>query len=179
MHEVVPGKLIAMRGPVDLTEGTLWRDTLDEDGDIVDREFDPRHFIDILLGFNVKAVIRLDRPRYHKRVFTEHGIAVADLSFDDLSNPPLDVVAKFLVITEGCRGAVAVHSEGGLGRTGTLVALYLMKNHGFTAREAIGWLRIVRPGSVIGPQQGYLCEMERAMWQAGLAFQRQAKECQA
>ena len=31
---------------------------------------------------------------------------------------------------------------------------------GFTANQCIGWLRIVRPGSIIGPQQGYLkvCE---------------------
>jgi cell division cycle 14 len=41
---------------------------------------------------------------------------------------------------------VAVHCGSGRGRSGTLVALYLMKHHGFTAREAIAWLRIVRPG---------------------------------
>ena len=34
-------------------------------------------------------------------------------------------------------------------RTGTLIALWLMRSHGFTAREAMGWLRIMRPGSVI------------------------------
>jgi hypothetical protein len=32
-----------------------------------------------------------------------------------------------------------------------------MRRHGFTAREAMGWLRIMRPGSVIGEQQHYLC----------------------
>ena len=40
---------------------------------------------------------------------------------------------------------------------GTLIAVWMMKNHGFTANEAIAWLRIVRPGCVIGPQQVCVC----------------------
>ncbi len=48
----------------------------------------------------------------------------------------------------------------GLGRTGTLIGAYLMKHYKFTAAEAIAWLRICRPGSVIGPQQNYLEEYD-------------------
>jgi len=33
-----------------------------------------------------------------------------------------------------------------------------MKHHKFTTAEVIAWLRICRPGSVIGPQQNYLEE---------------------
>lgn len=44
----------------------------------------------------------------------------------------------------------------GLGRTGTLIACYIMKHYRFTAAEAIAWIRIARPGSIIGPQQRYL-----------------------
>jgi hypothetical protein len=47
-----------------------------------------------------------------------------------------------------------------------------MKHHGFTAREAMGWLRIVRPGSVIGQQQQFLCDKEELMHQCGDAFRR-------
>lgn len=46
----------------------------------------------------------------------------------------------------------------GLGRTGTLIGCYIMKHFKFTAPECIAWLRICRPGSVIGPQQNYLEE---------------------
>ena len=70
----------------------------------------------------------------------------------------------FLAAADGAIGsgkAVAVHCRAGLGRTGTLIALYLMRRHGFGARAAMGWLRIMRPGSVIGVQQRYLCEAER------------------
>lgn len=49
-----------------------------------------------------------------------------------------------------------MHCLAGLGRTGTLISMYLMKHNGFTASECIGWCRIVRPGSIIGPQQHYL-----------------------
>ena len=53
--------------------------------------------------------------------------------------------------------------QAGLGRTGTLIALYMMKHKQFAAREAIAWLRICRPGSVIGPQQAYLLSQESRM----------------
>ena len=57
---------------------------------------------------------------------------------------------------EGGAGALAVHCKAGLGRTGTLICAYIMRYHGFTAAEAIGYCRICRPGSVVGPQQTYL-----------------------
>jgi atypical dual specificity phosphatase len=42
---------------------------------------------------------------------------------------------------------VAVHCGGGLGRTGTLLAAFLV-SHGATADEAIARVRAARPGSV-------------------------------
>lgn len=51
-----------------------------------------------------------------------------------------------------------------------------MKNFRFTANEAIGYLRIVRPGSVIGPQQHFLRDMQSRMWKAGDALRRQRSE---
>jgi hypothetical protein len=38
-----------------------------------------------------------------------------------------------------------------------------MKHYGFPAAAFIGWIRIARPGSILGPQQHYLLEMEKEM----------------
>jgi len=89
--------------------------------------------------------------------------------FEDCSIPPSNIVDSFLRLAEGLEpGAVmAVHCLAGLGRTGTLIALYLMKHLGFTANEAMGWIRICRPGSIIGPQQQFLADQEERMHRLG------------
>jgi hypothetical protein len=53
-----------------------------------------------------------------------------------------------------------------------LIALYMMKHLRFSAREAMGWLRVMRPGSVIGEQQHYLCEVERGLLSRRLLSRR-------
>ena len=54
-------------------------------------------------------------------------------------------------VCEAEKGAIAVHCTGGLGRTGTLIALYMMKHTGFPPQDFIGWIRLARPGSILGP----------------------------
>ena len=43
----------------------------------------------------------------------------------------------------------------------------MMKHFKFTAAEAIGWMRLCRPGCVIGPQQHFLQDIEQQMWYEG------------
>ena len=70
---------------------------------------------------------------------------------------------KFLEETEKEPGAIAVHCKAGLGRTGTLVSCYAMKNYKIPAAAMIAWIRICRPGSILGPQQHFLVEKEASM----------------
>ena len=57
--------------------------------------------------------------------------------------------------------------QAGLGRTGSLLGCWLMREWGWKATEAIGWLRLCRPGSVIGGQQEWMDEMQARMWLEG------------
>lgn len=45
--------------------------------------------------------------------------------------------------------------------------------------EIIGWFRICRPGSIIGPQQHFMKEIEPRMWALGDAYRKKAKAAAA
>ena len=146
MHEVIPGKLVVMKEPRDLPGGALWQDTKTADGGFAHRDFSVAHYADILTQLDVRVLVRCSVPAYDRAGFEAAGIAVVDLCWENGEPPPIDVVAKFLAVAERLPGGIAVHCGSGRGRCGTLAALYMMKHHGFTAREAMGWLHIVRPG---------------------------------
>ncbi|XP_069355983.1 uncharacterized protein [Maniola hyperantus] len=59
-----------------------------------------------------------------------------------------------------------------LGRTGSLIGCYLIKHYRMTAHEAIAWMRICRPGSVIAQQQGWLEELEPWLIKQGNLYRR-------
>ena len=154
LHTVVPGKFVAFRGPIELAGGAEYRD---HNGY---RDFSPQYYVECFKEMGVTTVIRLNEPHYDREAFEAHGIRHVDLEFDDCTAPPDGIVGRFFRAVDAAQGLVAVHCKAGLGRTGTLIALYLMRRYRFTAREAMGWLRIMRPGSVIGDQQEYLCAVE-------------------
>lgn len=77
-----------------------------------------------------------------------------------MPHPPTDRAA----ITSAC---LQVHCKAGLGRTGVLICAYMIKHFGFSAEEAMGYIRVCRPGSVIGPQQHYLAHYGPALQRLG------------
>jgi len=153
LHMVVPGKFVAFKGPSDLGD----EEYADEDDY---RRFGPKYYVDIFKHLGVTDVIRLNEPEYNAADFVTQDILHHDLYFEDCTTPTQERVDKFFEIVDNAKGIIAVHCKAGLGRTGTLIALHMMRTQMFTAREAMAWLRIMRPGSVIGVQQHYLCSAE-------------------
>ncbi|XP_061756023.1 dual specificity protein phosphatase CDC14B isoform X7 [Nerophis ophidion] len=109
-------------------------------------------------------------PHPKSKIENDSGFEHHDLFFVDGSTPNDTIVRKFLNICENAEGVIAVHCKAGLGRTGTLIGCYMMKHYCMTAAEVIAWIRICRPGSIIGPQQNFVEEKQNSLWAEGDVF---------
>lgn len=139
MNWIIPGKILALAGP---TKDTF---TIDE-------------FITFAKENNIKALVRLNRPHYPPEKLIQEGIDHHHLFFKDGDIPSPSLLVKFCQIAEETlkKGALAVHCRAGLGRTGTMIAIYLIYKYGLSADKVIAYLRMMRPGSVLGIQPRFL-----------------------
>jgi cell division cycle 14 len=160
LNWIVAGRFLAFAGPQDRRAATF-------EGM---HALTPDDYVPYFKSKGVSLVVRLNKKYYDEKRFTRAGIDHLEQYFLDGSTPPDHILRAFLDACERCEGAIAVHCKAGLGRTGTCIGAYLMKHFAFTAAEVVGWLRVCRPGSVIGPQQHYLEEIQERMWKEGRAF---------
>nr|CAB3240204.1 dual specificity protein phosphatase 23-like [Phallusia mammillata] len=78
------------------------------------------------------------------------------IRIDDFCAPTLNQIRQFIKIVEDAndrKEAVAVHCANGNGRTGTMLACYLIKQKHINASNALQEIRKLRPGSVESPEQ--------------------------
>ncbi|XP_060787825.1 dual specificity protein phosphatase CDC14B isoform X5 [Neoarius graeffei] len=162
---IIPGKFLAFSGPHPKSKI--------ENGYPLHA---PEAYFPYFRKHNITTVIRLNKKMYDAKRFTDMGFDHHDLFFVDGSTPNDAIVTKFMNICESVDGAIAVHCKAGLGRTGTLIGCYLMKHFRLTAAEAIAWIRICRPGSVIGPQQNFIEDKQSSLWVEGDLYRQ--KQCE-
>lgn len=149
-----PGKFVAFAGP--------------HESKSYDEQYPtcvPEDYVPHFLEKKVGLVVRLNKKYYDEHRFKANGIDHLDLYYPDGSCPSDEILDRFLKTCEARPSdqAIAVHCKAGLGRTGTCIGAFAMKHWGFTAAEVIGWMRVARPGSVIGPQQQYLESIQDRM----------------
>ncbi|MGH3087884.1 MAG: dual specificity protein phosphatase family protein [Rubrobacteraceae bacterium] len=99
----------------------------------------------------VRIIVNLHGRPYDPRSLARHLLTEIHLPVEDFAAPSPEQIehgVEVIFKAQAAGEAAAVHCGGGLGRTGTLLACYLVYRDGLGAREAIEQVRFLRPGSV-------------------------------
>jgi atypical dual specificity phosphatase len=108
----------------------------------------------------IRAVVSLLNIPNDRAVFESAGFSFLCLPVPDGGAPTIEQAGEFVRFVEEQRNAqrpVAVHCEAGVGRTGTMLAVYLI-SQGDTAETAIRRVREVEKRAVETAQQIFFLE---------------------
>ena len=118
----------------------------------------------VLHRAGIRAVVSLLNTPSDDAVFTSAGFEYQCLPVSYGLAPSLEQAKAIVDFIDVCRQQslpVAVHCEGGLGRTGTAIAAYFI-HIGMSAREAITFVRSKEPSAIETVQQiRFLEDFER------------------
>jgi DNA-3-methyladenine glycosylase I len=133
------------------------------------RPRDPQEW-HMLRAAGIDAVISLTEQPPSDDVLDTVGLRTEHVPIADFTAPTLEQAEEAVDAIDRFLAAglpVAVHCGAGLGRTGTILACWLVR-HGAQAQEAIATVRALRPGSIETAAQ----EAAVVAWQA-----REAQRC--
>jgi atypical dual specificity phosphatase len=122
------------------------------------------HDLDTLRRYGVGALLSLTETSLPQDALERHGLLGLHLPVDDFHAPTTAQMLEALAFLDDARAVstpAAVHCLAGQGRTGTVLAAYLIRS-GLSAEQAIADVRAISPGAIEAAVQ----EVALADWAA-------------
>jgi protein-tyrosine phosphatase len=124
--------------------------------------------IKFLAELGIRSIVAaLDLPA-HRKIFSNSGFQYFSLQIPDGYPPTLAQVEDLLAFYDASSLPMAVHCEGGVGRTGTLLAIILL-HRGLSATAAVQAVKTVMPPALEIPDQlSFISRCEKLLHQRSL-----------
>ncbi|MFQ5861812.1 MAG: dual specificity protein phosphatase 23 [Candidatus Brocadiales bacterium] len=99
---------------------------------------------------DIDAIVSLTEQPLHNALIEEFGFEYKHVPIEDLTAPSMEQINEFVEFATRMKEVgkkIVVHCGAGVGRTGTMLACYLV-HRGYNAADAINEVRRKRPGSI-------------------------------